>query len=203
MKTEEAFDKTVAQATEALRIYQANAAVTLLTPLLSPSLLPAQQAQIHALLAEAHLQLNRWSDADAVLRPFVEGAARVSLPTLMQQRLCLHLASLRTEQGAFAEAINFARQSLHLAQMREERHAEGTARHALGKIYRLLGQPAIAQEHYEIALQLHRALGDGVRLAGSCFGLSVIAGAKSDYTTALQYLARAFKLINEADDPLL
>jgi hydrogenase-4 transcriptional activator len=198
-----AFDKTITEATEALRTYQANAALASLTSLLSSSLTPARQAQALALLAEAYLQLNRWHDADVTLRPFVEGAARVSLPTLTQQRLCLHLAWLRTEQGNFAEAINYARQALHLAQMQEERQAEGAAHHALGKIYRLLGQPALAQEQYEIALQLHRALGDGVRLAGSCFGLSVIAGEKSDYATAQQYLDRAFPLLTEADDPLL
>jgi DNA-binding NtrC family response regulator/tetratricopeptide (TPR) repeat protein len=175
----------------------------LLTPLLSSSLSSAQQAQAHALLAEAYLQLNRWQDADATLRPFVEGAARASLPTSLQQRLCLRLASLRTEQGTFAEAVNFARQALHLAQMQEDRQEEGAACHALGKIYRLLGQPAIAQEHYERALWLHRALGDGVRLAGSCFGLSVIAGERGDYTTAQQYLDRAFPWLTEAGDPLL
>jgi tetratricopeptide (TPR) repeat protein len=186
-----------------LRTYQANAALALLTPLLQLSLTPAQQAQTHALLAEAYLQLHRWHDADVVLRPYGKDTVRVALPTSTQQRLCLRLTSLRTEQGKFEEAINFARQSLHLAQMQAARCEEGAARQALGKIYRLLGQPAIAEEHYEIALQLHRALGDGVRLAGSCFGLSVIAGEKSDYTTAQQHLERAFPLLTEADDALL
>lgn len=138
-----------------------------------------------------------------MLRPFVEGTARVSLPTSTQQRLCFRLALLRTEQGKFDEAINFARQALHLAQMQNDRREEGGAQHALGKIYRLLGHPAMAQEHYELALQLQRALGDGVRLAGSCCGLSVMTGEKSDYATAQQYLDRAFPSLTQADDPLL
>ena len=203
MPTDAMFDKIIAQTTEALRTYHANAALVFLTPLQQASLPHAQQTQIHALLAEAYLQLNRWHDAEAVLRPFADSTARLSLPTATQQCLCLHLASLRTEQGRFDEAINLARQAWHLAQMQQDRHAEGAARHALGKIYRLLGQPAIAEEHYESALQLHRALGDGVRLAGSCFGLSVLAAGKSDYTTAQQHLDRAFPLLSEADDPLL
>jgi tetratricopeptide (TPR) repeat protein len=66
-----------------------------------------------------------------------------------------------------------------------------------------VGQPAFAEEQYDLALQLHRALGDGVQLASSCFGLSVIAAEKSDYLTAQQYLDRAFPLLTEADDPLL
>jgi tetratricopeptide (TPR) repeat protein len=149
------------------------------------------------------LQLNRWQEADTMLRPYVGSEARLSLPTSTQHRLCLLLAMLRTEQGRFDEAVHLARQALHLAQLHNERREEGAARHALGKIYRLLGQPAIAREHYKIALQLHRDLGDGVRLAASCFGLSVIAAGKSDYTTAQQHLARAFPLVTEADDPLL
>jgi tetratricopeptide (TPR) repeat protein len=198
-----AFDKIISQTTDALRTYQPNTALTLLTLITASDLTPDQQADTHILLAEAYLQLNRWNEADAVLRQYVDSAARWSLPTTTQQRLCLRLAWLRTEQWTFAEAINFARQALHLAQMQNDRREEGTARHALGKIYRLVGQPAFAEEQYNLALQLHRALGDGVRLAGSCFGLSVIAGERSNYTTAQQYLDRAFPLLTAADDPLL
>lgn len=44
-KVGEAFDKMVAQTTEALRTYQANAALLLLTPFLQPLLTSTQQAQ--------------------------------------------------------------------------------------------------------------------------------------------------------------
>ncbi len=87
--------------------------------------------------------------------------------------------------------------------MRDDRAGQGAAHHALGKIYRLLGQLALAQDQYDAALHLHRQLGDGVRLAASCFGLSVIAGEKSDYASAQHYLNRAFPLLTEDDDPLL
>ncbi len=77
MTTGAAFDKTITQATEALRTYQANAALILLTPLMQPSLTSAQQALAQALLAEALAQVAGYDR-------FVEGQVLLAMARLLQ-----------------------------------------------------------------------------------------------------------------------
>ncbi len=105
----ETFDQQITQAKEALRTYQPAVALTQLTKLLALSLAPAQQALTHALLADAYHQQSRWAEANTTLRPYAALDARSSFPQPTQHLLCLRLAVLKTEQGIFDEAINFAR----------------------------------------------------------------------------------------------
>ncbi len=203
MKTAAMFDNIIAQATDALRTYQADDVVTLLTPLLAQSLPLAQQAQVHALLAEAHHLQSRWAEADALLQPYEALDARAALPTSLQQRLCLRLAALHTEQGNFTVAKQFAHTAFVLAETQDDVQGQGAAQQALGKVYRLLGETAFAAEHFEAALQLHRQAGDRALIARSYFDLSVVSASRSDYPLARHYLTQALQLLSEADDALL
>ncbi len=155
------------------------------------------------MLAEAYHLQSRWAEADAILQPYEALDVRAALPTPIQQRLCLRLAALRTEQGIFTAAKQFAHTACVLAEMQGDVRGQGAAQQALGKVYRLLGETAFAAEHYEAALQLHRQVGDRVLMARSYFDLSVISGSRSDYPTAQHYLKQALELLCETDDPLL
>jgi DNA-binding NtrC family response regulator/tetratricopeptide (TPR) repeat protein len=197
------FDATIGQVKEALRTYQAGAAVAQLTALLATSLTPAQQALAHAQLAHAYEQQSQWADLQTLLQPYEDFDRRKSLPTPTQYLLCLRLAALRTETGAFTSALHFAERALYLAAMANHGRDQGAAHQALGKIYRLLGQPAFARDHYQAALTLHRQVGDGRLLASSHFGLGVVAAGTGDYETAYRSLDCALRFVGLAEDPLL
>lgn len=197
------FDKQVIQIQDALQKYQPAAAISQLTALLKRKLPPAQQALTHGLLAQAYEFTSQWTEAETLLRPYEVRARCTELPLATHQFLCLRLAALRTEQGDLPTAIHFARQALHLAELAADPRAQGEAQQALGKIYRLLGQPAFARQHYQAALNLHQTLGARVLMAWSYFGLGTVATGCSEYAVARQALTRAFHLVSEEDDPLL
>jgi DNA-binding NtrC family response regulator/tetratricopeptide (TPR) repeat protein len=197
------FDRVIAQAQEALRIASPTLAISQLTPLLTVSLTPAQQAHAHALLAQAYELQSQWDEAARLLRPYEDRARTTELPLSLQHLLCRRLASLYTEQGELPTALHFARQALHLAEHDDNSSDQGEAHQALGKAYRLLGQPVFARQHYQAALNLHQTLGARVLMARSYFGLSAVAAGSSEYLLARQSLRRAFNLVSDADDPLL
>ena len=141
------FDNIIAQAQEALHTAQADAAIVQLTRLLERSLPAAQRAHAHALLAQAYEFQSHWVQAAQLLRPYEERARTADLPAPVHQLLCLRLASLRTEQGDLPATIYFARQALQLAKLADDASTQGEAHQALGKAYRLLGQPAYARQH--------------------------------------------------------
>lgn len=160
-------EQVIAQVDDALRAAQSDAAIAHLTKLLSRPLSLAQQAHAHALLAHAYEFQSRWDEAAQLLRPYEARSHAAELPASVHQLLCLRLASLHTEQGELPHAIHFARQALQLAKFTDDPRVQGEAHQALGKIYRLLGQPVFARQHYQAALNLHQDLGARVLLAWS------------------------------------
>jgi hydrogenase-4 transcriptional activator len=196
-------EQVIAQVNDALRAAQADTAQAQLTKLLSRQLTSAQTAHVHALLAHAHELKSEWSDVMRLLRPYEHRARTASLPPSVQQVVCLRLAAWHTEQGEWPKAIHWARQALHLAKLADDPRTQGEAHQSLGKAYRLLGQPAIARQHYQAALNLHQRLGARVLMAWSYLGLGIVATSSSEYALARQSLQRGFNLVGEADDPLL
>jgi hydrogenase-4 transcriptional activator len=197
------FDGVIAQVQEALRVARPTLAIAELTPLLATHLTLTQQAHAHALLAQAYEFTSQWEEVAQLLRRYEDRAQMAELPLSLQALLCRRLASLHTEQGEWPVALHFARQALHLAELDDHPSDQGEAHQALGKAYRLLGQPAFARQHFQAALNLHQALGARVLMARSYFGLSAVATGSSEYALARQVLHRAFNLVSKADDPLL
>lgn len=196
-------DQLLTHAKDALRVAQPEVALTHLHQLPACSLTPAQQAHAHALLAQAYEFQSRWDEAAQLLRPYEDRAHSAGLTPSVHQLVCLRLASLYTEQGDLHRAINFARQTLQLAKFAEDPRVQGEAHQALGKVYRLLGQPVFARQQYQAALNLHQALGARVLMTWSYYGLAIVAAGNGEYALAQQSLDRAFNLVSEADDPLL
>ena len=194
------FDGVIAQAQEALRVARPTLAISELTPLLATHLTLPQQAHAHGLLAQAYELNSQWDEVAKLLRPYEDRARTTGLPLSIQHLLCRRLASLHTEQGELPTALHFARQALHLAELDDHPSDQGEAHQALGKAYRLFGQPVFARQHFQAALNLHQALGARILMARSYFGLSAVATGSSEYALARQVLNRAFNLVNEADD---
>ncbi|MBL8207514.1 MAG: sigma 54-interacting transcriptional regulator [Blastocatellia bacterium] len=197
------FDQTLVPIVEALRMAQPEAAIAPLQMLLARKLTPPQTAHARALLAQAYEFTSQWDDATRLLRPYEDRMQRKDLPLATQHLLCRRLASLSTETGDLPTALHFAREALRLAEQENNASDQGEAHQALGRAYRLLGQPVFARQHYQSALNLHQTLGARVLMARSYFGLSAVATGSSEYALARQSLQRAFNLITEADDPLL
>lgn len=197
------FEQTLAPIQAALRAAQPHRAIKSLTALLQRPLDAEQTAHAHALLAHAFELQSRWDDALRLLRPYEDRAQTMDLPLAPQHLLYLRLASLHTEQGELPKALEFARRALHLAEHADKASDQGEAHQVMGRIYRLLGQPIFARQHYQAALNLHQTCGARVLMARSYFGLSTVTAGQSEYALARQSLRRAFNLVSEADDPLL
>jgi tetratricopeptide (TPR) repeat protein len=196
-------DQLLAHVQELLREACAETAIVQLTNLQSHQLSPAHQAHTQALLAQAYEFQSRWDEVAQLLRPYEDRTRSAALPVAVHQRICLRLSSLYTERGDLHRSINFARQALQLAKFADDPRIQGEGHQALGKVYRLLGQPVFTRQQYQAALNLHQALGARVLMAWSYYGLAIVAAGNGEYALAQQSLDRAFNLVSEADDPLL
>lgn len=94
--------------------------------------------------------------------------------------------------GEFINAMRLASEGLSLAEKNNEPEKRAGYHNIIGFIHQRQNNPAAAEHHYRLYLDLARQLKDSVRIADAYNSLGESILMKSDYKTALRFLQQAW-----------
>jgi DNA-binding NtrC family response regulator/tetratricopeptide (TPR) repeat protein len=156
----------------------------------SPDLSPEDRFVISWRMARCLVRLGKMDEGRNVVRAALDDAPR-STPTVERARALLVAAKAALELGHLPSARADATAALEAMGDGSLQQEAGQARNLLGTAAMRSGQPDLAKEHFEKALEVFRKIGDLQRLAGCYMNLHKL---RCDWERAAEHYNVAYYL---------
>jgi predicted ATPase len=117
-----------------------------------------------------------------------------SLGKAQQTRMALRQAEYATATSNYAQAMQYARMAIELAQGGQDIQATAEGHYAWGTALYRQGQYTAAQEQYQLGLQLAREAGNRKQMANCQIGLGNVTNDKGDFAAAMRYYQDALAI---------